>query len=353
MAVPEVRQHRYAHIEEVCTRYDWDGVELDWQRHGFHLPQDEGYRLRYVLTDLQRAVRRLTRGLSRQRGRPFYLAARVATTPETCLRLGYDIPLWVEEGLVDILIPAGGAATDPSPDVAGFADLCRGRDIAVYPGFDGGLPDPWVGPEDPQTKDHLRTRAIACRHHRTGADGIYVFNWHASRDSRRDLLTQVGALETLRHQDKIYAATHRFRQHAGPWRGAYQNDRVRGQVPVPLKPTLMGTGPVIPLEVGDDLAADAPAEVELRLRLDQWVRGDEVQVKWNGAGLPNPEIRYDTSADPHRISSVSDAAWLCWKLDPAGVSLGPNRVEAILKKRHPQLACDLVLTDMELVIRYT
>ena len=114
----------------------------------------------------------------------------------------------------------------------------------------------------------------------------------------------------------------------------------------------MGTGPVITLEVGDDLSADAPAQVELRLRLDQWVQGDEVRIKWNGEDLPDPEIHYDTSADPHRISSVSDAAWLCWQLDPASVALGPNPMEAILEKRHPQLACDLVLTDVELVIRY-
>ena len=55
-AVPEIREHRYAHIKEICERYDWDGVELDWQRHAFHLPTDEAYRLRYVLTDLQRGA---------------------------------------------------------------------------------------------------------------------------------------------------------------------------------------------------------------------------------------------------------------------------------------------------------
>ena len=60
-AVPEVREHRLAHVEELCERYDWDGVELDWQRHAFHLPRDEAYRLRYVLTDVQRAVSAIAR----------------------------------------------------------------------------------------------------------------------------------------------------------------------------------------------------------------------------------------------------------------------------------------------------
>ena len=137
--VPEVREHRFAHIEEICGMYDWDGVELDWQRHAFHLPHDYAYRLRYVLTDLQRAVRKMTNELAEKRGRPFYVAARVAPTLEMCRRIGYDIPTWVDEGLVDILIPAGGYAMDPSIDVASYLDLCHGADIAVYPGLDTGL----------------------------------------------------------------------------------------------------------------------------------------------------------------------------------------------------------------------
>ena len=57
-----------------------------------------------------------------------------------CRRIGYDIPTWIEEGLVDLLIPAGNAVTDASIDVAGFAKLCEGPDVAVYPGLDSNLP---------------------------------------------------------------------------------------------------------------------------------------------------------------------------------------------------------------------
>ncbi|MDP6777986.1 MAG: hypothetical protein QGI83_14610, partial [Candidatus Latescibacteria bacterium] len=251
LAVPEVREHRYAHIEEVCTRYEWDGVELDWQRHAFHLPEDEAYRLRYVLTDLQRRVRQMTEALARKRGRPFHLAARVAGSMEMCRRIGYDIPVWIEEGLVDILILGGGAVTDASLEVSDFVDLCRDKGIAVYAGFDSGLPDPFVGPEEAGTKDRIRTRAIASRYHKAGADGIYVFNWHADRDSRRELLSQIGSVETLRGTDKIYAATHRFIQKEGPWRGAYRIDRILGEVPVPLKRTLTGEMPTIILDIAD------------------------------------------------------------------------------------------------------
>ena len=351
--VPEIRQHRFQHIEEICSLYDWDGVELDWQRHAFHLPEDEAYRLRYVLTDLQRSVRNMTRELGQKRGRPFYLAARVASTLEICARIGYDVPRWVEEDLVDILIPAGNAATDPAPDVKAFAALCRNTGVALYPGFDGGLPDPFVGPEDPQTKDRLRTRAIASRHHFLGANGIYAFNWHANRDSRRELLRQVGSPATLQRRDKVYAATHRFLQHQGDWRGAYRNDRIWGQVPVRLKQTFAATGPVINLEIGDDFKANPPEKLALRLHLDQWVNGDEIGVKWRGTELDTPEIRYDTSADTQQITDVSTAVWLCFPLMPEQVVTGTNSVEVILQTRNPLVACDIVLTDVELLVTYT
>jgi len=135
MAIPQIRQRRYDHVEEVCQVYDWDGVELDWQRHAFHFPEDEAYRLRYALTDLQRAIRRMTENLGKERGRPVYLAARVAGSLETCRRIGYDVPKWVDEGLVDILIPAGNAVTDASIDGRRLRGNLRGHRRRRLPGI--------------------------------------------------------------------------------------------------------------------------------------------------------------------------------------------------------------------------
>ena len=367
---PEVREHRFGHIEELCGLYDWDGVELDWQRHAFHLPEDRAYRLRYVLTDLQRAVRRMTNELAEKRGRPFYLAARVSPTLEMCRRIGYDIPTWVDEGLVDILIPSGGYAMDPSLDIASCVDLCRGTDTSVHAGLDNGLDvytagvhaghEQFVGPEDRVTKDGMRVRASASRHYDAGADGTYVFNWHATRDSRRGLLTQIGSPETLRRKDKIYAATHRNLRNEGPWRGALRNDRILGDVPVALKRTLTYDGPTITLDVADDLAEDVPERVELRVRLQEWVKGDVVQVFWDGAERANIESEYHSDADggtaadayADRVSDVSDAVWLRSELGPSDVARGQHEVKIVLRERHPKVKSDIVLTNVELVIKY-
>ncbi len=365
MAVPEIRKRRYDHVEEVARRYDWDGIELDWQRHAFHFPDDEGYRLRYLLTDLQRAIRRMTEALGAERGRPIYLAARVAGSLEMCRRIGYDVPTWIDEGLVDILIPAGNAVTDASIDVAGFAELCKGTDVAVYPGFDSNLPDPFVGPEELEDKDRLRTRAIASRYHRAGATGIYVFNWHADRDSKRPLLKTIGSSATLAGRDKIYAATHRFVQREGAWRGAFRIDRIYGQVPVDLVKTLSGEGPTITLDLAEDFDANPPTTLHLRLRLNQWVKEDRIEVQWDGETLAAPEISYCRLEDPappggafqppprwRELSDQSSAVWLSWNFTGSAIASGEHAVRVALRERNPQIAVPLTLTDLEFVLRY-
>lgn len=352
MSVPEVRENRLTHLHEVCHRWDWDGVELDWQRHAFHLPADDAYRLRYVLTDLQRAARRMADELATQRDRPFYVAARVAPRLETCLKTGYDIPTWIEEGLVDILIPAANAGTDPSVDVDEFVELCRGTGISVYPGLDSGLPDPHVGPESAKTKAAMRTRAIADRYHHAGAAGIYCFNWHADRTSRRGLLSQIGSPKTLRRQDKIYAAVHRVLIDTGNWRGAYRPDRVYGEVPVALVHTVTGDGPTIEMEIVDDFHVDPPISLELRVHLREWVRGDRIEVRWDKRTLADGTVDYSAQRDTDRIGDVAATSWHRFSLDPANVAPGRHRVQVALLERHPQLVCDIVLTDVELVVRY-
>ncbi|MAE63038.1 MAG: hypothetical protein CMJ18_02095 [Phycisphaeraceae bacterium] len=352
MSVPEVRENRLAHLEELCHRWDWDGVELDWQRHAFHLPADDAYRLRYVLTDLQRAARRLADELADRRGRPFHVAARVAPRLETCFKSGYDIPTWIEEELVDILIPAANAGTDPSVQVGEFVELCRDHGTCVYPGLDGGLPEPHVGPEPAAVKAAMRTRAIVDRYHHAGATGIYCFNWHADGDSRRELLSQIGSPASLRRQDRIYAAVHRVLIDTGPWRGAYRPDRVYGEVPVALVRTFTGDGPIIDIEIVDELDDDPPASLELRVRLREWVRGDRVEVRWDHRALANGTVDYCSQGENDRIGVVAATSWHRFSLDPARVTPGRHQVQVALLERHPQLACDIVLTDVELVVRY-
>ena len=365
---PELRRHKLALLEETCRAYDWDGLEMDWQRHPFHLPQDCAYRMRYVLTDLQRSARRMTERVAAERGRPLYLAARVAPTLEASYDIGYDVPTWIEEGLVDVLIPAGGYGTDPSIDVAGYVQLCAGTEVAVYPGLDvwlssitGGehsghiVP---VGPEDAFEKEQMLNRAVAGRFYEEGARGIYIFNWYADTENRRELLNQLGSTNTLAATDKVFAATHRAVIADRPWAGGTMHDRVRGDVPVRLKPTLTGEGPKISLHLTDDVLASPPRQLELRVRLEEWVKGDEVQLAWDGVAREGVGVRYDIhendAANPFDvpISDVSTSVWLISKLTPEEAMPGLHRIGVAMNKRNPNVLSDPVLTDAEVLVRY-
>jgi hypothetical protein len=363
-SIAAVRQHRFDSIKEICELYNWDGVELDWQRHAFHFDEDYGYRFRYTLTDLQRSVRKLADEISEKRGKPFYLAARVNGYIEMCNNIGYDIETWVDEGLVDILIPAGGADTETEAEVDKFKEICKGTDIVVYPGFDSGVSQMPAYAEGAYIKDQMRTRGLASRHFAKGADGIYVFNWHANGDTRRDLLTTIGSTETLRATDKVYAATRRHLVDEGAWRGAYRKDRLRGTVPVPLRETMTFDGPTCILDVADDFTVDKPRSVELRIRLQDWLKGDKVKMELNGQEISELDTRYEHKASPDPVyayanqsvfpvSDVTDTVWLSKDISPHQVKYGINKVKVLSVERNKLIESDIVLTDVELVVKFS
>mgnify|MGYP004078984565 FL=1 len=180
-----------------------------------------------------------------------------------------------------------------------------------------------------------------------------MFNWHADSHTRREMLTQLGSAESLRATDRVYAATHRFLVYEGAWRGAYRPDRQLGQVPVPLRETLTDCGPVAELTVADDFTRDLPRRLELRLRLHEWVEGDEVVARWDGEELAAGTVSVDLTGDSTGVSRISGDIWLRFPLAPTRVGRGTHRVETVLRRRHPQLVCDLMLTDVELAVAYS
>ena len=67
------------------------------------------------------------------------------------------------------------------------------------------------------------------------------------------------------------------------------------------------------------------------------------------------EAAVDVAANPFgaRVYDVSSAVWLTADLDPTEVQPGRHDVKVVLVERHPQLANDIILTDVELLITYS
>jgi len=110
-----VRDYIFRILEEVCQRYDVDGIELDWMRHPkFFRPTTDGNPATpeqvEMMNDLVRRIRAMTERVAEQRGRPLLVATRVTLNVEHSLDLGLDLKTWLEEDLVDIVTVGGGYA---------------------------------------------------------------------------------------------------------------------------------------------------------------------------------------------------------------------------------------------------
>ncbi len=346
MAIPEVREYALLRIREACMLANWDGVEIDWQRHAFHLPESDAYRLRYALTDLMRSIRRLTDDIARERGRPFYILTRVGASEETNRRIGYDVGTWIEEGLCDIVATNSNSGNDPGVEVERYLEMMQGTNIKLYPGFDShGEFGRGHLVEQSRWRDAW-LRGLAKSYYDRGASGVHAFNWHTYAASLNGLLTTIGSPDTLNGVDKVYTPVKRHIRGKEEIRyGAERDDRLLGEVPVPLYRTLTGDGPTFHIPVHDDVSEDTG--VELQINLDHYSPNDAVSVTLNGEHLGGPTL-HRTGGEGH----LSEDTWLVWKLRPAQAERGIHEVRLVLDRRDPRLGVPVVVENVELHITY-
>ena len=351
-----VREHRLDMIREMAEKYDFDGIEMDWQRHAHHLPVHHAFRRRYVLTDFMRVARKITDAAGKARGRPLWLAARVAASREACLHVGYDVEQWVAEGLVDYLIPSACAEMDSGMDGTWLTDLCRGTPIRVYPSLGGWFYNETHGIVDQETYFQNATRALTARLLAEGVDGFYTFNWYGQKGQRQTLLTQIADPQALARADKTYTSTARpHREPGSGFAGIDDQDRIYGEVRVELHPTGTEAGPTVTWHVVDDApaaAADGQLDrITLRLYLRRWTAGDTLSVRYDGQLLSDPET--GQLEDDDGTAAENAVTWLAYALQPAAGTPGSHTVQVALSERAPDPDCPLLLLDVDLEIAYT
>jgi hypothetical protein len=119
--LPEVRDYLIAIIEDVCQRYDIDGIEIDYFRAPmFFKPTFEHQPVTAaqvsILTGFQRRIRDVAYREGNRRGRPILVAARVPMSVGKCRLVGIDIKQWLDNDLLDILTTGeGGICLLPCP----------------------------------------------------------------------------------------------------------------------------------------------------------------------------------------------------------------------------------------------
>ena len=139
------------------------------------------------------------------------IAATTHPSPAECLFFGVDLQTWVNEGLVDKLLPMGFSHGGPDVDPDYYLGLLRGTACKLFPFLPVGK-QPRNGHYIDVAPNPSVLRSTALHYYDKGVDGLAVW------DSRRlDIRSDLGPItKRLGHVDELRTAAkdpgHRSRQ---------------------------------------------------------------------------------------------------------------------------------------------
>ena len=169
----EVQDWFFSIVEEVPNRFDVDGIELNFTRHGFCFPPSTSAASHPIMTDLMRRLRQMLDEVGEKRGRHLLFGARVPPSLSGCHDLGFDIPTWIDERIIDFVAPTSYHRTDFNARYDEFVDLTENTDCYVYPALEGDVP----GRVEVMSMEH--SRAAIQNFYGAGADGFSTHNYDA------------------------------------------------------------------------------------------------------------------------------------------------------------------------------
>lgn len=342
----ELRRHQHAVLTELATEYSTDGVELDFAAapggSPFLLRDEDTAEYMPVLTDWVREVFTMVRG---RRGAPGLVGARVYPTAQMCRAKGLDVPTWLEEGLVDYVVPMlyTDMLLDPDMPFEWLVEAAHAADVSVY-----GMLQPYVKSEKTNAPERAyptpeMVRATAANYWERGVDGLYAWfmRWPLG-DTQRRILTELGDPDLVRGGDKHYVLRRRTEQSAKLGYDA--------ALPVELRAADGSRRGQVPFHIADDIeaAGDNVRQVRLRLYVRDLVSADRLTVLLNGVSL----------ADEPCTRSFGDAIapyvgqLLEFPLRTVRPRKGRNILEVSLDGRPADLASSVSVEEVEVRVEY-
>ena len=210
--LPPVRDYYFAILQELCAKYDVDGVELDFQRFPKFFPSDKLNEGARVMTAFVRRIKEMMDRIGRERGKSLKLCIRVPETLAKCRDAGLDVPGWDAAGLVEMINISSSYRHTMELEIEGFrANTKRAR---LYGEMN------YVTNQDAKNKFARRYttieiyRASALNLFHRGADGVSLFNYDYVPEAQRLLmaagLKQITDIEFLKAQSKDYVVDSGF-----------------------------------------------------------------------------------------------------------------------------------------------
>ena len=201
--VPEVREHILSVAAELAERYDIDGIDLDFVRWPIFFKDDQVKSNTPLMTELVRQIRSILDKAGAKRNRRMLLSARVPLNVGTgrtintnatdrdleCLGIGLDVPAWIRDQLIDVVMPMHFFYTTWDTMIANLDEwrgLTDGTPCGLYPTIHSMAWNDY-GPPYISAQSY---RGAAHSYYQSGADGIALYNlwsgnkvgWGAVRD---------------------------------------------------------------------------------------------------------------------------------------------------------------------------
>lgn len=359
-----VRNFRLALIEEACEKYDIDGIELDFLRIPLIFKPGEEEIHMGKMTGFIGKVRTILDRVGKCRGKKLMLAVRILAPLEASRSIGLDLPAWLEEGWVDVLI--AGIVDRTELDLDLLVQTAHRYNCPVYASLktDVILGRGYSNPEV--------FRAISANHYRSGVDGIYLFNmtsfrnrWGKTKISPPGLgqeydfqpLQEIGLFENIRFQKKHYFLDNRGAGHKieatvfNEWSAEMQNRLLRSEVGTTmLKPDLpvsldVGGNPFVRFKIADDVKEAEERELALKvhiriLLLDLTHGAQIVHVFLNGRPLAKRRL------------SKGESYSLDLSVDCSLLICGENIMMFSLEQLDKNVISKLRLEEIEIFVEY-
>ncbi len=338
----EVSDHQRAIVEELATSYDTEAVELDFSAApggcAHCLNPDEAPQRSPVLTEFVRDCAMTVRGRS---GEPGLLGARVYPSADLNRRAGLDVETWLDEGLVDFLIPSSYSCfiLDSQMPIGWIVEAAHRQDTSVY-----GMLQPFYleGRRSNTNIEHAspeKMRAAASNFRQADVDGLctWFMDWPLE-DVQRRILTELGDPDLTREGNKHYF----LRQRAeNPDRFVYD-----AELPVAIKADPKKTHE-ISFMISDDPENERIGRMRLKINVADLVPADLFEVSLNGVSLESEPCRRQP-----RWHDAYTGVWLEFVLHTVRPVSGPNTLQFALRERPEGFEGEIGIDDVELIVEY-
>ena len=319
----EVRERMLGYLGEMLTRYDMDGLELDFMREIWCFDYLDNPDCCAIMTDFIRNVRALVRASEEKRGHPITLSVRLPAEIEQCRVWGFDVGAWEQEHLVDhITVTPRWASSDDGMPISEWVSAFPS--IRISAGVETLLRVDDLRRSEDDSCAHLdadTVNGLAASYLSQGAESINLYNYFSlpintptasthcnsqplSYLRTQDILSRCGDIETSLSTPRRHIVMYQDITPEGFTARRPLPCHVTGSAVLTIPTGLIPTGASLELRAAFSEGSPADTEIALNGRvLDGFVPTVQAEltelptsmILRNGSGIPTGSTLYACS----------------------------------------------------------